>query len=266
MKHKNNPAEKSAQSSHHIPDVEIIDLEDDDNDASDSALDDTEPETDEEEAALTASPKRFRINMHIVLVAVAVLFIVGIIYKFSNWGEFIDQSEIFKDGQGTYEDTYDDFLPLLDENGNRILPDYSDGLTIVAFGNAPFADDRDSEDGLANMIAKKANATVYNCSVSGSYMAAKSDYYDSQTDPMDAYSLYWMVSLATGADIKGYYTGAADVLGENIPPDAVQAYETLTSIDFEKVDVITIMYDATDYLLGHEIYGSLTLFHPHTCL
>lgn len=255
MKHRNNPEENPAQSSHPIPDVEIINLEDDDNASSDSAMDDAEPETDEEGLAPEASPKRFRINIHIVLAAVAVLFLVGIVYKFSNWGQFIDQSEIFKDGQGTYEDTYDEFLPLIDENGNRVTPDYSDGLTIVAFGNAPFADDRDSEDGLANMIAKKTNATVYNCSVSGSYMASQSGYYDAGIAPMDAYSLYWLVTLATGADITGYYTNAVKTLGEDVPPDAELAYETLTSIDFKEVDVITIMYDATDYLLGHKMYN-----------
>ena len=78
MKHKNNPAE-STQSSHTIPDVEIINLEDEDNVASDSALEDTEPETEKEEDARPTSQKRFRINMHIVLVAVIVLFFVGII-------------------------------------------------------------------------------------------------------------------------------------------------------------------------------------------
>lgn len=199
--------------------------------------------------------KPFRINMHIVLIVVALIFVCGIIYKIMNWGVFVDQEEIFQDGPGTYEDTYDEILPLMDADGNPIPTDYSDGLTIVAFGNNPFSDDRDSEDNLLNIIAEKTGATVYNCSISGSHMAAHSYVFDSDANPTDAYSLYWMTCEAAGFDMSRNFRKAATALGDATPPDATVALETLRSIDFNEVDVVTIMYDATDYLMGHPIYN-----------
>jgi hypothetical protein len=44
------------------------------------------------------------------------------------------------------------------------------------------------------------------------------------------------------------------VLGDDCPVDAKAAIQTLQSIDFSKVDVITIMYDGTDYLNGYKMY------------
>ncbi len=206
-------------------------------------------------AARARSRKRFRINIHLVLLLVVILFISLVCYRFFNWGERIDLEEIFKDGPGTYEDTDDLFLPLLDEDWNKIPTDYSDGLTIVAFGNYPFSDDRDSKDGLLNMIAQKTDATVYNCSVSGSYLATHWDYLNTDDSPMDVYSLYWLSAVAAGVDMEGHYRDAAMQLGDSLPPDAQEAYDTLVSIDFDTVDVITIMYDATDYLMGNGIYS-----------
>lgn len=252
MKKTNGHTEQSNRPSHPIPDVEIIDLEEE---AGQDQTCGENTETFEEEAADGTKRKRFRINMHLILLITVVLFFAGIIYSVLNWGEYIDLNEIFKDGQGTYEDTYDEMLPLIGEDGRTIPIDYSDGLTIVAFGNAPFADDRDAEDGLANMIASEAGATVYNCSVSGSYMAAQSDYLNTDLEPMDAYTLYWLVTVASGVDMEAHYLNAEQVLGDALPSDARKAYQTLTSIDFSEVDVITVMYDATDYLLGHNMYN-----------
>ena len=141
-----------------IPDVDIIDLEAEEK-TPDEIQEDFQEETEYEEAD-EKKRKPFRINMHLILLFVFLIFVGGLVYKFFTWGERIDLSEIFKDGQGTYEDTYDEFLPLIDADGKAVPVDYSDGLTIVAFGNAPFADDRDSEKSLANLIAKDANATV----------------------------------------------------------------------------------------------------------
>lgn len=104
------------------------------------------------------------------------LIVVGVVgYRVTHWGQRISQSDIFKDGQGSYDDSWDSILPLTDENGQMIINDASN---IVVFGNAPFADDRDSSDNLANLIAKETDTTVYNCSISGSYLAAQQLNYD----------------------------------------------------------------------------------------
>lgn len=192
------------------------------------------------------------LNVHVALIAVFLIFIVCLVVKFSTWGERINQSDIVKDDPGEYLDVLDEFLPLTDENGKAIPTGAA--KTIVAFGNAPFADDRDSSDNLANLIADASGATVYNCSVSGSYLAAQEAAFSSSDAPMDAYCFYWLVVLATMGDNSYYYEEAANVLGDALPPEAQQVYDTLTTLDFNTVDVVTVMYDATDYLLGHEMY------------
>lgn len=196
----------------------------------------------------TTEKTGFRINMHIVVLAIVIIIFALIIYRVMTWGNYISQEDIFSDGPGTYsKETLDNFVPLMDESGNMIPLDLSDGLTVVAFGNAPFADDRDSEDNLANLIAERTGATVYNCSISGSYLAI-----EAERNPMNAYSLYWLFFYALGYN-DYFYKDAAETLGENAPSEAAEVIETLQSIDFNTVDAIIIMYDATDYLLGHSM-------------
>ena len=234
-----------------IPNIEVIDL---DNEGMEDALGNDEAKTNDK-SNLSKKQRFPRVNLHILLLAVFVIFILGIAYKIINFGEYVDQKDIFSDGQGTYEDTLDSILPLMDANGQPLQPDYEDGLTIVAFGNAPFADDRNSKDNLANMIAEMTGATVYNCSISGSYMASETPRIETAESPMDLFTFYWLATLGIGQDITRSYNEVKEVMGEDIPPEANEVINTLTTLDFDKVDVVVIMYDATDYLMGHEMYS-----------
>ena len=201
-----------------------------------------------------ASHKGFRrfLNVH-VLFAIAIIAIVGTVgYRLTHWGQKITQEEIFKDGQGSYDDSWDSILPLTDQDGQMVITDASN---IVVFGNAPFADDRDSSDSLANLIAKETGTNVYNCSISGSYLAAQQLNYDPTLAPMDAYCLYWLVNLAAGVPVDGYFTAAADALGDNTPPEAGEVINTLKTVDFNTIDTVAIMYDASDYLMGNPMYS-----------
>lgn len=238
-----------------IPELDVIDLEQNDNPAHEaSAL----PRESRPGSAPQNGGKKFpRINLHIILLIVVILFISGIVYKFLNFGVKVDRDEIFKDGPGTYEDNYDTILPLMDADNNPVYKQYGEGDTILFFGNAPFADDRDSADNLVNMIQEMTGITAYNCSISGSYLAAQAREPDPEKHPVDVFNLYWLCSLATEfhdfADEN--YRRAVEVLGENAPKEAMDVYNTLKSIDMNEVDAIVIMYDASDYLAGHEMYS-----------
>ena len=249
-----------------IPDIEIVDLENEtvqDTDFGKSDIsddveeypDDEYEENDwEEEEVKHPSPKGIRrfLNLH-VLFALVLLVVVGLLgYRITHWGQRVSQSDIFKDGQGSYDDSWDSILPLTDENGKMIVNDASN---IVVFGNAPFADDRGSSDNLANLIAKETGATVYNCSISGSYLAAQHTNFDPTLAPMDAYCLYWLVNLAAGVPLDGYYNDAAEALGDKTPPEAEEVVNTLKTLDFNTIDTVAIMYDATDYLMGNAMYN-----------
>ena len=249
-----------------LPDIEIVDLENEtvqDTDFGKSDIsddveeypDDEYEENDwEEEEVKHPSPKGIRrfLNLH-VLFALVLLVVVGLLgYRITHWGQRVSQSDIFKDGQGSYDDSWDSILPLTDENGKMIVNDASN---IVVFGNAPFADDRGSSDNLASLIAKETGATVYNCSISGSYLAAQHTNFDPTLAPMDAYCLYWLVNLAAGVPLDGYYNDAAEALGDKTPPEAEEVVNTLKTLDFNTIDTVAIMYDATDYLLGNAMYN-----------
>lgn len=249
-----------------LPDIEIVDLENEtvqDTDFGKSDIfddveeypDDKYEENDwEEEEQDHPSPKGIRrfLNLH-VLFALVLLVVVGLLgYRITHWGQRVSQSDIFKDGQGSYDDSWDSILPLTDENGKMIVNDASN---IVVFGNAPFADDRGSSDNLASLIAKETGATVYNCSISGSYLAAQHTNFDPTLAPMDAYCLYWLVNLAAGVPLDSYYNDAAEALGDKTPPEAEEVVNTVKTLDFNTIDTVAIMYDATDYLMGNAMYN-----------
>lgn len=196
--------------------------------------------------------KRF-FNIHILLLLVFLVTVGGLVYRFLNWGQKVDPNQ-FGDMEEERPDNLDMFLPLLDAEGNMIL-DKDEETTIVCFGNAPFADDRDSSDNLANIIAQKTGATVYNCSVSGSYLAAENYTLDPSYRPIDAYNFYWLAQVACKTPITGGHEKAAEHMGKKTPPEGAEVYETLENLDFKEVDVIALMYDASDYYAGHEMYS-----------
>ena len=195
--------------------------------------------------------KRF-INIPLILLLVFVLMVAGVVYRFFHWGKLVDPNQI-ADGRVT-ADALDLFLPLMDENGNSVAT-RSLGSTIVCFGNAPFADDRGTEDNLANIIAAKTGSTVYNCSIGHSHLTAKYSTIDPEVFPYDTYNFYWLTQLSAKADVYKRCAEAEEVLGDAAPPEARQVYDTLWNLDFEDVDVIVIMYDASDYLDGFAMYN-----------
>lgn len=250
----------SQKSEQKIPDLDIIDLDAEPEEIQEEVQTDAEKETSAQNipdsAARGKRPfKKFfsRINTHVILAAIVLICVFAIVHKFTNWGTFIDLDELFKDGQSEYSDTFDSILPLLDENS---MPIYSDGTppTIVVFGNAPFADDRNSKDSLANIIAEMSGATIYNCAVTGSFLASLPYDYES-AEPMNIFNFYWLCHLATGNLVDKNFHEGMERLGDNAPPEAQEVYDTIKSIDFSQVDVIAVMYDASDYLAGHPMYS-----------
>lgn len=232
--------------------LEFLDLEEDipgNADANRSPKEEAESEE--------SSPARSffsKINWHIVFLLLVLLIIGLVIYRFKTFGKHIDLSQI----EGVDEnDVLDSIMPLIvpkDKEVNIV----DDGVTtILAFGNAPFADDRESPDNLVNMIGKKTGAKVYNCSVEGSYLAAIKETLRPEEMAIDAFNFYWLTALMCFNDqdnVLHNYELAFDFYGEDAPEGAREAYDTLTTIDMNTVDVITIMYDASDYMKGLPMY------------
>lgn len=245
----NGQRPKKQKNTPEIPDIDIINLEsiDEPDDALSNEMQEEGP------SQRKAFSPRSLLNVHTAFLAIVIICIVVIVIRFRNWGTWVNLDEIFKDGKGTYNDTLDMILPAPTPDHSAAVDD--DVTTILCFGNAPFADDRDSEDNLANIIAKETGAVVYNCSVPGSYIAAQRVPFDSSAAPMDAYTLYWLSHLAVSGVNDNMYSEAAAELGSELPQEAEYVRDTLLDLDLNTVDIITIMYDATDYLMGHDMYN-----------
>lgn len=201
-----------------------------------------------------SSGKSFKWIWHIAFLGILVLCVIFILYRINNWGIRIDINDIANnlDSDDEYDvEVLDNILPHIYEGDEPAL---TDGETnIVFFGNGPFAEDRDSANNVINIIAELSGATVYNCSVTGSHLAATEASFYAGEDPMDAYNFYWLVTLAT-LDNTVPCERALEV-ADALPPEAWEVYDTLCSIDFSTIDVIAIMYDATEYLEGRPLYN-----------
>lgn len=192
----------------------------------------------------------FKINWHLVLLIVLVFSIIFIIYRFKNWGTKVDL-----DNLGIIEDTdydvevVDNILPLIYEGDAPALHDGE--RKVVLLGNDTFAQNKGTSDDMANMIAELTDATVYNCAVSGSFLASTNNFIHPESAPMDAFNLYWLTTVFTGTiDNMEPYDRIFNQFSDHISSDAKDAFETLCSIDFNTIDEIGIMYDAHDYLAG----------------
>lgn len=216
------------------------------------------PETEASEstsAGRKALNTFLKINWHVVLMIILILSVVFIVFRIKNWGVRLSLDEFMADHEITNEapvEVLDNILPNLDSEGSAAA---EDGVTnILLLGNGAFADDYGTIDNVGNIIAEMTDANVYNCAVPGSYLAATNSTFSASMDAMDAFNFYWLTTFIA-VDNAAPCEQAIENAPEQLPPEAVDVYETLQSIDFSMLDVIGIMYDASDYLDGRTLYN-----------
>lgn len=208
--------------------------------------------------------KKFKVNLHIVFAVAVVLIIVLIAKKFIGFGRTISKEEI--DAIPTPENpeitVYDELFANMAENDGTFPED--DGVTtVVCFGNSPFSDDLNDKDNLCRLFAEETGATVYNCSVPGSFMSSFYDPFQNDYFPMDAFSFCRLATAITENDYS-MVDAALDMYEavEYDTTDIQKSMEVLRSIDFRNVDAIFVMYDATDYLNGRKIQNTENFTDP----
>ncbi|MBQ8230400.1 MAG: SGNH/GDSL hydrolase family protein [Lachnospiraceae bacterium] len=253
MKQTNNP-DNTKHNTRNIPDLDIIDLDKDSFETwNEGAVPDRKEEApdceeeDEEESGKQRPQLSFLI--HIGFAAILVLIVFLAVNRIRNFGNVQNLSDY--EGNKDLE-VLDHILPLIPKDGVEVVDDGQ--TTIVAFGNSPFADDRDSENNLLNMIEEMTGATVYNCSVGDSFLAAENPTLAIETAHKDAFNFYWLTTAFCLRNNDYLYEWIFDELEGQLPADGLESYETLMNIDFNTVDVIVLMYDGSDYLAGHGMY------------
>lgn len=269
MHQEHTPRRKS-----NIPTIEVIDLdqvpedsfENPENDSLDNMEDDSFDNTEddsfddaddtymEEDRPEKKRGLTHRVIWHIAFVLILTLCVGLIYFRFANWGTRVPS---FFDPDAEIDDN--DFIEVLDHmiNVPADRRQDTDGIrTVVLLGNSPFADERDSEDSVVSLIGQMTDATIYNCSVADSHLAAARETFLAEEDPMDAFNLYWLSTLITLQNTS-IYESAFAAMGDSAPEDTRYAYETLSTLDFQNVDVLAIMYDASDYLEERPLYNVL---------
>lgn len=179
--------------------------------------------------------------MHVVFLSlIAILFIVSF-YKLYKWNKG-NESEYDPNEINTEFDTEteDFFTPLSADNAALQADD--DITTVLLLGNsAVSAGGRGIADNLEKLIPQSA---VYSCAFDNSYISTRNTVFE-EKNPEDAYSLYWVANAMT--------TGDYSLLRNNLDKTEIAdgSYEStikqLEEIDYSTVDVLVLMYDATDY-------------------
>ncbi|MBQ7920118.1 MAG: SGNH/GDSL hydrolase family protein [Lachnospiraceae bacterium] len=250
-----------------IKDLEIIDLDAEMPEDKPIPEDDSweKEEPDEEELDDEEHPDLMDILTgkvgHILFALIILVFLGLIVYKFFTWGTTVKSDYDPNNISDDYEIEVLDYIPPhTNETG---IVGVDDGkTTIVAFGNAPFSDDRDSENSLASLIEQKTGATVINCSVADSYLATVGETIQSTDDLMDLFNFYWLATLACLDNEKIYIRDENET--NTLPAEAFETVEKIKAIDWSTVDVITVMYDGSDYLDGRECYDASNLTNIRT--
>lgn len=213
----------------------------DENIADDSLSDDEAPQ---EENSSTGGKPRFHLNLHIFLIA-AILIIAAIsIYRLDRWNKgtkLSDDAEDIDTSQFDIE-VLDMILPM---DSSKLEGHEDDGvITILCLGNNPFSDDRDST-GLAAQIASKTGAVVYDCAFPDSSAACKYPAYNPEYTK-DHFNFFYVMECFRNNE----FTAINSIANDEPDPRYAETVEVMKTVDMDKVDVLLVMYDSTDYNIG----------------
>lgn len=202
--------------------------------------------------------KKQKFNIHLIIIGVMLLILIIMLIRLFIWNKGEHSGYNPNEVTDEFDTEALDYIQPLDPELLEGRED--DGVTtILALGNDPFSDER-GKDGIAELVAQGLNATVHNGAFPGSTIATKYPEY-SNSYPLDGLSLYWVVAALANQNFDLMNKVASD-LGN---PAATAAAETLNSVDMDKVDVLTIMYDLQDYMGGRIVYDDTNENNINSC-
>ena len=128
------------------------------------------------------------------------------------------------------------------DQGQRAKYDL-EGKVIVNFGDSIFGNYKAPDD-ISTMIANKTGATVYNVGFGSAQMSKHST---------EKYNTFSMEKLAEAVTTGNFSLQESVVASGNAPTAYTRCLGTLKSIDFNKVDIITIAYGTNDFKNGKSL-------------
>lgn len=185
----------------------------------------------------------FHINPHIVILSVISIVFAVVVFKLYMWNKGVP-SDYDPDALTDEFDieTLDVIFPLL---SGSLEGHEDDGVTtILCLGNDPFSQYKGEKNGLAELIASKTGATVYNGSFTGSCITPANAAFDNN-DWIDAFSMPYLANALCDGDFSNIKAVAESHYDE---PDFISTIEMLEGLDMNTVDIICIMYDGRDYI------------------
>lgn len=185
--------------------------------------------------------RHFHINIHIIILGAIVLIVGFSAYRLYKWNKGVP-SDYDPNYQTTDFDieVMDSIIPLAPD---KLEGHEDDGITtILCLGDDPFSLNQ-GEGGLAEQIAAKTGATVYNGSFTGTTIAMQNPSYQDWYF-LDAFSFSYVAQSLASGDFDIMRQAAAYSYDEAFP----RTTEMLASLDMSSIDILCIMYDASDYI------------------
>lgn len=187
----------------------------------------------------------------ILLIAIAAVVLIAFT-RLLIWNQGIDIRSLGinpADNANRYNVEVNDSMVYLTDS--QLQGHEDDGITtILCLGDEPFSLD-ETASGLAGQIAALGGDTVsvINAAFPSSQVTCENAAYqtDSLDDMDDIFNLFYVSYAISIDDFSSLETVASLHTDEPAYANAVQA---LKDTDFSKVDMMAIMYDASDYING----------------
>ena len=124
------------------------------------------------------------------------------------------------------------------------------GKTIVNFGDSIFGKCRPPED-ISSFIAEYTGAVTYNVAFGGCRMSEHS------LPQFDRFSMYRLADAVVSRDFSLQDESFSyEPVGEALPDYFPEGLETLKSINFDTVDIITVAYGTNDFTAKQPLEGA----------
>ncbi len=185
------------------------------------------------------------IVIHLSIIALILIILAFAIWRLLLWNRGT-VSDIDPDAQTTrYDIEVNDMMIKLTDSKLAGHPDDGE-LNILCLGGNPFSDER-GEAGLAAKIGKLGKANVINGAFPDSQITCRNPEYDpSDQEGMDDIFNFFYVAYCISI---GNFDAMDNVAAFHMDDERYSAaIEALKNTDFNKIDMIALMYDSTDYI------------------